>query len=1662
MTLTMNLRLLLLALTASLPLLSTAQVGNGVVFYSEANLAFTPTTVDSTTILTVELGNEVGVAQTVSLSGLDGPFSLLGPSDITIGSEASSTLNLAFAPTSLGDFTDTLHAQGAVFGEADIVLSGEGIQVLLEWSADTLYFDTTAIGATSFQDLVITNVGNGTAAITDIIIDNDAFSVEFLDPYVPPTPQAPCYTIPANDYGGDFDVPYREFYLTIEGGAFPDNLYWNIYDPWGAYNYSQYGPVTDYPICLPDNWNLPTNPDDYCCYNYFEFNTQHELYNPVFTDGIVFTIRDEWNNEVWSFDLGDWPDWNYSSSAHVTTGNPPAGPDFTPGFIGEGLSTIARVSMTPSNSGSVEGTMTFSNTSTNTSPFTASLTGAGISEISGDLCGSWTAEDSPYSFTGPVRIPSNCNLTIEPGATIIQDGFNLEILGEFSAEGTSEEPISISGGDLYLASHQDTAQISFLNRGQNEFSETIYLNTFENVEMTSQFNCFDETYGNVYTGSNTNGNGNYGCDDFDYNSGNLQFYSNGGHNAYIYTNDTLFAPSSGEYEISAEVVFYSYQYNGTNKYFLLELFVDNTWTAYDSIQAFQGSEPTHFLRAKSVYQAGDPILYRFRHKNDYSDGMDSRIDNVRVGSTRRKVQITPWDIAEQQDSLTSLIDDYGYSSYFQILDSGILDIQTGYYEWGYSSSEDWETTTLITPPIQVESSGQYYCSVFSNTTNPERENDWYLQFRINASGSWHTVASYTNHNSSYGITPGWIESVAKLPVFLNPGDRIDFRVDPYINSSSSSYNEIDFQLKDISFFKLASGDILERPVKIKQSNFNSLATSSFLALDSVSVASVEMFDDQARLDGQLCNFESIEGVAGNAIDLTECKVSASLGDGIFLLGDNTQVKLYGCEVSNHSGSGISLMGANTSTEASYSFVANNGGSGIYNQADNWDDAPSEMAIDNCLIGFNGGYGLRTDGAIDVNYSTIIHNESSGCLTSEFSTVTNSILWFNGSQLASNGGVYAASYSNVQGINALLTDGAYAWGDGCIGTDPVLADSLGHLDPFSPCVDGGMPWEQDAHIPYGLGSSRADMGMYGGPANAYWGGQAPPDGAVVITDIFDIPQDQGGKLGMHFTASPFDFGGLGFNVTHYSVWRDLSLGSDVPTIAGDGNWEQIGMVPAQGFGQYGYTAETLVDATPGDTTCLSSFIVIAHTTDDNIYWVSDVAAACSYDNLAPLAPELDGDVLLEEPDAPVVVVSWPAPEEEDYAYTVIERADGVSTNVVGDTLLLDADVEVGLTYDYLGYHLDLNGNPSDTAYVSVTVGAERDIIPLHAGWNLVSLDRSPVDVEVASVMAELMPGNLLYVTGFDAGVTFFDPNGLPFLNTLSTLEDGYGYWVKVAADDTLRVEGESLPAGMMPQLDAGWNLVAYTAQGAATPSAVFADLLAADELEYVTGFDGGVQFFDPAGLPFLNSLNVMQNGFGYWVKTVADFAGMVPAEDTKATPNPNYIVLNGTSNLGAHAGQNIAVVTADGTQVAEMAILEGGHLMTTPVYGAGPSGSEGIELGQPLYLEFAGERSDAVAMWTGDMAHVKLDVQFDGPVFSVFPNPATNWIDVRFELTESGNAAFDVLDAAGRLVISQPLGVLLEGKQQAGVSTTDLVPGAYQVRLTVDGRSLHTTTLHRIR
>jgi uncharacterized protein (TIGR02145 family) len=66
------------------------------------------------------------------------------------------------------------------------------------------------------------------------------------------------------------------------------------------------------------------------------------------------------------------------------------------------------------------------------------------------------------------------------------------------------------------------------------------------------------------------------------------------------------------------------------------------------------------------------------------------------------------------------------------------------------------------------------------------------------------------------------------------------------------------------------------------------------------------------------------------------------------------------------------------------------------------------------------------------------------------------------------------------------------------------------------------------------------------------------------------------------------------------------------------------------------------------------------------------------------------------------------------------------------------------------------------------------------------------------------------------------------------------------------------------------LVAYWPAQTITPDVAFAPLISLGVLQMVTGYEQGGKFYDPTGLPFLNTLTEIKNGFGYWVKVSADF------------------------------------------------------------------------------------------------------------------------------------------------------------------------------------------------
>ena len=1244
----------------------------------------------------------------------------------------------------------------------------------------------------------------------------------------------------------------------------------------------------------------------------------------------------------------------------------------------------------------------------------AHCTISAISEVGGEVCGTWSLVNSPYLLVDDVVVPDDCSLTIEPGVIILGDSLDIEVFGALYANGTAELPIEMTVGELLshtAAENMVLTHSTITETNEFEFRDVDYrklrdVNIYASDSLPYFFDYFD-----YYLFANENAASHFGkyAENFSDNNGqgwtkgwssytnssndevSFETDENGYYSGYDYFDD------DGEYDVRRNCCYTS------------------TWFEMEMVSPqFNVTNQSH-------------ATISFRSKADWWGDQRYLRSYVRFDGG-------PWELIDEYINLS------GSWTNFNLETNIPLGTQSLEFRYAY----------------RLRYYGRYWLDDFVLTTNFYPGED--VPATATTAGTFST-GGIQLFESTYN---GEFHSVGdSIEVVLNNSDiAINEEREKDSHGLGLYANHVNLTTENSS---IASHSLDGIHIESTTTNWNSNeSTTQENGQDGVDVNGALNWESESDMIAS--NDSRGLAVSGAlTLDADSTFLTGNGSHGIEALGSNSDVTLYQSQLKDNGGDGIRLTGSGSDLEADYSFVRDNGGDAVEM------GSSGTLRMDNCLLGYNNGYGIQSYGAVDLNYMNILHNGGYGIRTSQFSTVDNSIIWFNGGvpQMITDN-TYAVSYTNVQGINALLTSTDFAWGNGCIGTDPVLADDQGHLDPYSPCVDGGMPWEQDAHIPYGLGSSCADMGMYGGPANEYWGGQAPPDGAVQITDVFDIPQDQGGFVGMHFTASPFDFGGLGFNVTHYSIWRDLALGSDTPADVSAGNWEQIGEVPAQGFSQYGYTAATLVDAYPDEPACLTSFIVIAHTTDDNIYWVSDVAAACSEDNLAPAIPDLGGMVLADETDEAIALLSWALPQEEDYAYTVVTGDNGFSGTVTdGDTLVTDPSLEPGTIVAYEAVHFDIHGNASDIAALVLEAPLGEDLIPLRAGWNLVSSDRIPDALDLESLMADLTPGNLQYVIAFDAGVQFYDPDGLSFLNTLSSWNAGYGHWIKVDSDDTLRVAGGRLAEDHMPGLAEGWNLVGYAAEDPATPDAVFEDLVASGDLLYVTGFNQGVEIYDPNGLPFLNTLDAMRNGFGYWVKSavatdgdvLAPLAGdVLPAE----MPAPRYDVLNGTSDLLDAVGEFVDVLNAAGTVVARMPILEGGYLMTTALFGDDPATAavEGLTADEVVRFAFRGAVANETVEFGGDMAHRTLALTFGdaNAALAVFPNPATEETTIRFGLNQMANVVVTMRDVQGREVMAVTHAGLLTGEHALPLALESLQAGTYTLEVKASGVALGATRM----
>jgi len=206
-------------------------------------------------------------------------------------------------------------------------------------------------------------------------------------------------------------------------------------------------------------------------------------------------------------------------------------------------------------------------------------------------------------------------------------------------------------------------------------------------------------------------------------------------------------------------------------------------------------------------------------------------------------------------------------------------------------------------------------------------------------------------------------------------------------------------------------------------------------------------------------------------------------------------------------------------------------------------------------------------------------------------------------------------------------------------------------------------------------------------------------AVAITSVDDVPDDEGGKVFVTWSASPKDT--LGMPADMLVDYMLIMFTEDfVDTVA---------VIEADSSAEYSSAASTPGDMVSGYTPYVD-FVVIARTVGGCGIW-SESMEGFSVDNLPPVAPANTRAIQLD-PDVAEVNVDWDAVSASDLEFYTVHRGavSGVYDVAVDVDVnsYTDTDVEPGETYYYAVSATDVHENESvlsAEATINVITGIE---------------------------------------------------------------------------------------------------------------------------------------------------------------------------------------------------------------------------------------------------------------------------------------------------------------------------------------------------------------------
>ncbi len=242
-----------------------------------------------------------------------------------------------------------------------------------------------------------------------------------------------------------------------------------------------------------------------------------------------------------------------------------------------------------------------------------------------------------------------------------------------------------------------------------------------------------------------------------------------------------------------------------------------------------------------------------------------------------------------------------------------------------------------------------------------------------------------------------------------------------------------------------------------------------------------------------------------------------------------------------------------------------------------------------------------------------------------------------------------------------------------------------------------------------------------------------------------------------------------------------------------------------------------------------------------------SATCSSTDNCIFAWDLDGDTAYDDATGAAATFTW---------------------NMVGDH-------PIGLSVT------DDDGNSATgTSLIHMTTATHG--IALVPGWNLVSFNVHPLDNSISSVLSSIA-GQYTLVYAWDTSAAHsssgnwmkYDPAAPAFSNTLESLNEGMGFWIRMRTADTLEVQG-SIPSSTdinLTNAAGGWNLVGYpSAVNRILPGALGdngVDIYFSLTYAYHASDSADPwKLFGRTSPVWSNDLTALTPGWGYWIKVSA--------------------------------------------------------------------------------------------------------------------------------------------------------------------------------------------------